>query len=315
MLRNSVNGKPLRPIRPADIEVLQRDGVVFLPRLIDTDWIARMSAALDRVERRLDRLQRAAARSARDYSEDLFSAVTYLWIRDPDFRAFVFESPVSLIARDLMRCRRTLGLYMDQVFVQKRRSVPSHWHHARAAVPLVGRQFLNIWMPFDPAPNGRGSLAFVVGSHEWDRWFLDEGHYLADRRGRFGARGQYRSEAVPPIDEAPGDYNVVSWDFEPGDAVAFGMNMVHKASGTPWTTVRRRAITTRWWGDDVVYDHRPRQLGPILRAGLRSGEPLDGCGLFPAVWNRAGNRWQRQTGRHDDPSALLRGPIFPASDG
>lgn len=306
-----MNSTPLRAIRNSDVETLHRDGVVFLPGMFDREWIRRMSGALDRVEARYRRLERVATHTERDVRRDIFFTLSYRWTHDPDFAAFAFESPLSLLARNLMQCQERLGLFLDQVFIQKRRAVPSHWHHARSAVPLTGRQFLNIWVPFDPVPAGRGSLGFVIGSHRWDRWFMAAGHHLLPRKDRrFGENNRYKAEDIPPIDENPDRYPVVTWDFQPGDAVAFGMNVVHKATGDPTTTIHRRAITTRWWGDDIVYDHRPRQLGPILRAGLRTGDRLDGCDLFPLVWTRSAGRWRRRTAWRYDPSPLLAGPVY-----
>jgi len=306
-----MNPHPLRRIRRRDVEALARDGVVFLPGLLDRDWIDRMSRALGRVERRQDRLRRRADLTGEDLRGEIFLTVSLLWTGDPDFAAFAFESPASVIARDLMRCRSRLGLFLDQAFIQKRGATPSGWHHARSAVPLTGGQFLNMWIPFDRVPKGRGGLAFVRGSHRWDRFFMDGDHHLLARKDRrFGEGGRYRAEPIPDVDAHPERFDVVTWDYEAGDAVAFGMGILHKATGDASTSIHRRAITTRWWGDDIRFDHRPRQIGPFARVALRTGDRLDGCDLFPTVWARRGDRWRRLRRDRYDPAPYLEGPVY-----
>ncbi len=48
---------------------------------------------------------------------------------------------------------------------------------------------------------------------------------------------------------------------------------------------RRRALSTRWLGDDIVYRQHPRVTRPIRDPGLKHGDAMD-CDLFPTVWPR-----------------------------
>ena len=164
-------------------------------------------------------------------------------------------------------------------------------------------------MPLDPISKRAGGLCFAKGTHLWDRYFQEEGHPLVEREDRrFGENNKYQAEDIPEFDD---DSDVIYFDYEPSDVAVFGMKRIHKASGDETTTVTRRALTTRWWGDDLVFDFRPRQLGPLANVDLNTGDSLDGCPRFPTVWRRSNEVWQRSDGSEYDPSDLLRGPIDP----
>ncbi len=102
-------------------------------------------------------------------------------------------------------------------------------------------------------------------------------------------------QELPDIEASRGDYNILGWALEPGDAVCFHMLTLHAAAGIRGTA-RRRAFSVRLLGDDVT--HAPRRwatspdfpnlereipagasmnhpLFPILSAEPKSGHPLN----------------------------------------
>ena len=59
--------------------------------------------------------------------------------------------------------------------------------------------------------------------------------------------------------------------------------IVHGAPAN-MTANRRRALATRWCGDDARYCVRPGEVGiPTSDPGLAHGDLLD-CARFPLVW-------------------------------
>ncbi len=66
-------------------------------------------------------------------------------------------------------------------------------------------------------------------------------------------------------------------------------------------TAQRRAITTRWCGDDVVYFPKGKQMPVPWQFSLASGDPLSGP-IFPQVLPRI---------LESEVGARMRGPIFP----
>ena len=308
-----MNSRPLRPITEDDLEALQRDGVAFLPRMFDGDWIDRLRSALDHIEHRQEQLRQRMYRApSAEIARQLYYTSNHMWISDPELRAFVFESPAPLIARDIMGCQQTVGLFLDQAFIQQAGDQPSPWHHGRAAFPLLGTQHLNMWIPLDAVSGDQGGLCFVKGSHRWDRYFLAADHPLSARADRrFGEGGKYRYDDIPDIDPDDGTYECLTWSYRPGDVLVFGRNVLHCALGTAETSIHRRALTTRWWGDDARFEYRPEQLGALAYVSLRTGDPMDASPLFPRVLERAGDQWRRCAGDRIGAARFLAQPLRP----
>ncbi len=75
--------------------------------------------------------------------------------------------------------------------------------------------------------------------------------------------------------------------MEPGDTVLFDVRTLH-GTGDGLVRARRRAISTRWLGDDVRYCERPGETSPPYPdIGLESGERMRED-WFPVLWRRSG---------------------------
>ena len=77
-------------------------------------------------------------------------------------------------------------------------------------------------------------------------------------------------------------------DMQAGDCLVFSALTVHGSGGNTAMTHRRAALSTRWLGDDAVWDPRPATAkyyyepdGP----GLNPGERVGGR-FFPELWRR-----------------------------
>ena len=73
----------------------------------------------------------------------------------------------------------------------------------------------------------------------------------------------------------------------PGDAVLFHFRTVHGAGGVAGEG-RRRVLSLRFCGDDVVHAPRPWRTSPQfedLERELSAGSPLKHP-LFPVLWRR-----------------------------
>ena len=80
---------------------------------------------------------------------------------------------------------------------------------------------------------------------------------------------------MPDIDTARDDYEIVSWDLEPGDVYVFHGLTVHGAGGNVREDVRRRGYAVRYTGDDVRYDTRPGPNINLRSSSHRDGDRLD----------------------------------------
>ena len=77
---------------------------------------------------------------------------------------------------------------------------------------------------------------------------------------------------------------MIGWELEPGDAVCFHMLTLHAAGGVGGTH-RRRVLSVRFLGDDMVHAVRAWTTSPPfpgLADELADGAPLDHP-LFPVV--------------------------------
>jgi len=89
-------------------------------------------------------------------------------------------------------------------------------------------------------------------------------------------------EPMPDIEVDREQYDVISWDLDPGDVYVFHAMTVHGAGGNAGPGRRRRGYTVRYTGDDVTYDERLGTSIPLRCEQLRDGDPLD-CGQFPLI--------------------------------
>ena len=89
-----------------------------------------------------------------------------------------------------------------------------------------------------------------------------------------------RNDKMPDIAANRDQYEFLSWDMEPGDCLVHHSLAVHGAGGNRSATQRRRAISTRWFGDQAYY--RPHgSLQPDV-VGLKPGARITSP-MFPAV--------------------------------
>ena len=97
---------------------------------------------------------------------------------------------------------------------------------------------MSLYVSLDEVP-AEVAVRFVKGSHRWGRLFyprvfLDGADFNTDDAGL---------EAVPDIDARPEDYEILAWDLEPGDVIAFDLRTLHGTTAggngsspgmTPW---------------------------------------------------------------------------------
>src|SRR5205085_624899 len=89
--------------------------------------------------------------------------------------------------------------------------------------------------------------------------------------------------ALPDIEAARSEYPIVRFAMQPGDCLVFQAMIVHGSPGNN-SIHRRRALSTRWAGDDARYAKRRGEVAvPTSDPGLNDGDPLT-SERFPLVW-------------------------------
>ena len=133
--------------------------------------------------------------------------------------------------------------------------------------------------PLDYIPRNR-TIEYVSGSHSWGKNFKPQ---------RFDGTDLFqgdKSEVVPDVANMRDQFDILGWEMNPGDAVAFHFRTLH---GAPANTSksRRRVISIRWVGDDARYAKR---LGPTSPAFpdlvYKDGDPFEGMNFLYCIQNQ-----------------------------
>jgi len=269
-----MNRHPLSPVTDEDREAYARDGVVCLRAMFDADWIDFMR---DWVETAMREPGPHAEEYGSEGAEGRFFGDLDIARRHDGFWRFVHESPAAEIAGSIMGSEKA-NFFYDQLLVKEPgASAKTPWHQDQPYWAVAGRQVCSIWLPFDPVPES-SCVEYVAGSHDWEAY---SPYHFADGT-------PYEGTDLPPIPDIDAErekHRILRFSLEPGDCLVFQAMIVHGAPGNS-STHRRRALATRWTGDDARYCLRPGEIAiPTRDPGLSHGDPME-CEDFPVIWRR-----------------------------
>lgn len=266
--------RPPRDITDAEKETFWADGVVCLRQMFDADWIARMREAVDDAIANPGPMRLVLDQGL----EGTFHGDSFVWTWQDDFAAFIFDSPAAAIAQQVLGAEQRVTLFFDTLLVKEPGSqAVTPWHHDQPYWPIDGDQVCTVWTPFDPVSVHSGAVEYLIGSHRWGKRFQPKSFTGDDRYGD-------SMEPMPDIEAERDRHRFVTYETEPGDCIVHHGLTIHSAPGNADASVRRRALATRFCGDDCTY--RPEgSFQPLIRdPGIPSGAPLE-CELFPRVWS------------------------------
>lgn len=268
----ALNAKPLNPVTQQDIDTYNRDGVVCLRGVLNSEWI--------------DMLEPIARRLVID-KEDFGLLPTipgrYMARCIAEFRKLVFESPIAQVCGEVLQSKE-MRFFFDEVFAKPPRSdSKTIWHTDRMGWPTVGNMVPSLWLPLTPVSKAN-SLECIAGSHTQDvRYWL------------FSPNAR---QMIKPSDRAPhpdceslrgdGKTRFMTWDMNPGDMLIVHPWTLHYSSGNPhddW----RVAVSLRMFGDDIRWKPRP---DCVNLAGVSFDEMIEGekpaGSHFPLLWSEDG---------------------------
>jgi ectoine hydroxylase-related dioxygenase (phytanoyl-CoA dioxygenase family) len=251
----------------------RRDGVVAARGVLDEAQLRELAEA---VEENLE----SPGPWASDYTPEggagRFFGDYVNWERIDGYRQAALHGPLPRLAADLLG--ETPRFFHEHTLVKERdTSEVTPWHHDEPYYCVDGASNVSLWVSLDPVPRQAG-VEFIVGSHLWGRRFVprkfvDQSSYVTDANG---------FELVPDIDPIRDQHEIVSFEVEPGDVIAFHYRTLHSAPGTRGlTNTRRRAVSFRYLGSDARFATRPWLHSPPYEP-ITPGEPLDND-RFPLV--------------------------------
>lgn len=263
-----------------EIRTFQEQGVVLL-RNVFREWVEKLKNGIA--------ANHANPSKYGEWLKSVDSQTFYFndycnWSCIPEFKEFVLESPAAEIAGKLMESELAV-FYHEHVFTKDpgtNRATP--WHHDQAYYPFDGWKTCSFWVPVTPVSK-ESCLKYVSGSHKWGKWFIPT---------KFASLENYRNtdsdmntdkafECTPDIDAESKNYQLLSWDLEPGDCIAFHMRTLHGANQTV-DSAGRQVVATRWLGEDATFAYRPWEISPPITGGLKPGESIHRSKTFPVVW-------------------------------
>ena len=270
--------EPLRQVADDEVARYREDGAACLRGVFDLEWIEALRRAVDddiAAPGPMVRINTPAGNPGR------FFVDFQLWQRRPECRAFVFDSPAPALAARLLGADM-VHWYHDHLLVKEPGTIePTPWHHDLPYYPIDGEDMVSMWLPLDPIARDT-CVEYVRGSHRWGKRF-------APKFFRKDAAFDANEPALEPVPDISGDrdrYELLGWEMEPGDVIAFHGLTLHGAPGNASLQRRRRAWATRWFGPGVRYAERGGTVSPpITGHGLHHGDPFGGP-LFPQVWPR-----------------------------
>ena len=257
-------------ITPELVEQYRRDGVIFLPRALHPDWLLLVELGLQRV---LGNGGQSKHRFFDDQPGEFLETVRNFEVT-PEIQRLMYDSPIADMVSALVGSPR-IWLYSDEFFIKGPGSNRTPWHQDLPYWPMAGEQIASMWITLDPVSKEE-CLEFIPGSH---RQTMYDG--FNPRRVAEDPTLPFYGEDLPPLPniEAERDrWPIVSWPITPGDVVLVHPGVLHGGGPTSATT-KRRTLTVRCYGEDIVYARRPASrptvpLTPGLSMQLQPGDPL-----------------------------------------
>ena len=299
---------PQRAVTDDEVEAFHRDGAVLVKGVLAPEWVELAAQGLDAAIAEPD----AMSADLGPLRVDQFPAA-----RCSPLRRLIDESPVAEIVGTTLRS--PVRFYMDQLFYKPAGLVPpTDWHQDTCYYNVDGADLIRAWVSPDPVPRHL-SLEVVRGSHRWNATYSplagrdpdrdDDARRLLDQadpdRPMLGPDAYdgwtywsgVKDPSLPPVPdiEAHRDsFDILGWEYEPGDVLLFHGHILHSALGGVASAVPRRAHASLWAGADVVYRHRPGQVIPdpvdLYQHRPRTGQPLvDFPDVFPVQWAPTGH--------------------------
>lgn len=258
-----------------DVRKFVEDGVVVLRGVLTEPRLDVVAAA---VEENLRCPSEMASQYTTDGKEGGFFGDYCNWRRLKGIRELALESDLPRIAGELTQSKR-IQFFHEHVLVKEpwtEEATPLHQDQPYYIVH--GEKVVSFWIPMEDIPE-EICPGFVVGSHLSGKLyapvFFKDGVPYEDTEGM----------VPPPVEFAA---SARRFRLSRGDIIAFHFRTLHDAPPN-LTNNRRRVVSLRYIGDDVVYvdrKHKPSPPYPSMGLKCQPGQPLP-PDWFPIAFPRA----------------------------
>jgi hypothetical protein len=245
-------------------KALDEDGVVHLPGALTPEGLASVEAAVDRA------LANPSDHGRRFYPNE---AATFFEDTGHGMVGVVREVGIDTTLAALWGVN-DFWYFGEQLFLKEGGHVRrTPWHQDTSYLRVMGSQLVACWISLDPLPR-QHCLEFVRGSH---KGALYNGSAFAAHDDTAPLYKHSRLPRLPDIEAARSDWDILSWDITPGDLIVFHLGTLHGGAGAE-PGMRRRTVSLRFLGPDVVYDGRPRD-----EKGAQEGNDVALSGMYAGL--------------------------------
>ena len=287
-------------ITSSQIADFNRDGAILLRNVLDDRWIQVLAEGLEFANAHPDGMSAGVSMPLRI---DQFPAS-----HSPKLKQLLDNSPIAEIVGSMLNA--PVRFYMDQMFYKPAGLIaPSAWHQDTCYYNVDGHQLIRAWVCADPVPRNI-SLEVLRGSHLWNVTYrppvgmdpksdptgaarlnerFDRGETLIGKEAfekwtYFDSFLDPSLPVLPDIEQSRDSFDILGWDYQPGDVILFHGNIVHSALGGVELPHPRRSHASLWAGPDVNYLKRRSQSIPDPKA-LYDHDPQNGQSLsdFPDI--------------------------------
>mmetsp|Transcript_19764 Transcript_19764/g.39529 ORF Transcript_19764/g.39529 Transcript_19764/m.39529 type:complete len:410 (+) Transcript_19764:30-1259(+) len=270
-------------VSEADIQTLERDGVVLLKGVFDAEWVEYMRTA---TEKQTDNPHfwsfAGTASKLYDYIQ------RNVWQTNKAFANFYYHSAVGDILRQMGRCSE-IRLSTDLLMVNPNKGFK--WHQDNQNGPIVPEEGLRFWITMDTTPADYGSPVYLKGSHE--NTCVSEEAVFVD----------IEMEGLEKWKDQQ-----LSFRTNPGDMLIWHPKTVHKIDGPAdgiWDTYRRVLGGTAAKEGSLYHDKTGSGgvLSDLGRHGMKDGDDLNSP-FFPKIYPR----YEEGEARARDEGVVGRNP-------
>jgi len=266
------------------------EGVVFLPQALSKADLAAVEAAYDWM------LAHPNETHVKFYPKEsaTFLQATGYSVDEAPFAHMLQSTPIARICAGLFGDGDLPGdvWYLgEQLFLKEcgaARRTP--WHQDSSYLAFDGRKIAVVWISLDPLPR-EACLEVIPRSHRGVTYNGSMFHPDDDTLPLYARSDLPR---LPDIQANRDAWDIAAWDITPGDVLVFHTGCLH-GGGATGPGFRRRTLTLRFFGDDVVWIERPRRTDRLAGQNRgegreehpRAGEALGASPRFRMVWSRS----------------------------
>ena len=264
------------------ISIFEKNGVVLLKNIIDNKWQRILHHAIEEDIKKPGPFFHAYKNQD---GKGTFHGTMRIWEHYQGLKDYCTKSPLPSFAAQLLNSNK-INLFYDQLFVKEPETKNFiRWHNDQPYWPIRGWPVISLWTSLDPISKNNGPMEFISKSHKWGKWYQPE-HFAPGAIKAYEQNPEF--EKIPDIDSNRDKYDIISFDMNPGDLLAFHALVVHGSTGNISKNRRRRGYAVRYTGDDVFYSTDKGSHLDLRNPELENGNLLDSK-QYPVVWEKDKN--------------------------